>query len=654
MNSKGFPGKMASDTTNRLGARLVQAGLLTPEQLERALAYQQEVGGRLGDCLIEGGFLGEKDLLRFLAAEFKTRYVSTEKLAKVKIPSAILDKVPVKMAETALVLPILWDEARGVLSVVMAEPQNTALLEEVRIVSGARAVQSYIGTKSAVLAAVKKHYFGDISAFSDLQWTKQSRSDVRRLSEFYEGGGDSGSLSELRVPTESNPRINPNTGVVAPTSVREALASVRSASLTSDNDFIETLNVLVGLIELEHPGFKGHSAAVAKLVRSVSRRMGLSEREVNFNIIASYLHDIGKRHDRHIVLPRIAEEEGFRRDAKRYFRAPGRLFESVHLPVEVNAILGQLYEAWDASGVPDGRKGNEIALGARIIAAVDAYEDFIRVPRPGRSEPMERDEALAELEAYAGTLLDPTVVELVKKILTGDLMRQRLLADGQHILVVDPDPENVSLLELKLTQRGYVVSSARDVDRALELAPEADLVISETELPGETGFALLTELRNRGLDVPLIFVTADARSESVEHGLALGADDYVVKPYAVEVFLAKVKRCLDTRAAARSSGKAIHGNLDEMPLHDILMVLAEADRTGQLMVRGRSRTGEIFVENGRVVNAVFDDVRGEKALEALLSIASGTFVFTPDIPVLERTLDLGPDDIAGRLRQAAH
>ena len=456
------------------------------------------------------------------------------------------------------------------------------------------------------------------------------------------------------MPTESNPRIDPNTGVVAPTKVREALASVRSASLTSDNDFIETLNVLVGLIELEHPGFKGHSAAVAKLVRNVSRRMGLSDREINFNIIASYLHDLGKRHDRHIVLPRIAEEDGFRREAKRYFRAPGRLFESVHLPVEVNNILGQLYEAWDGSGVPDGRKESEIVLGARIIAVVDTYEDFIRVPRPGKEAPMERDQALAELEAYAGTLLDPTVVELVKKILTGDLMRQRLLADGQHIVVVDPDPENVSLLELKLTQKGYVVSAARDVDRALELAPDADLIISETELPGESGFSLLSQLREAKIDTPVIYLTTDARSESVEQGLSLGAADYVVKPYAVEVFLAKVKRCLDSHAAARSTGKPIHGTLDEMPVPEILMVLADAGRTGQLMVRGRSRSGEIFIENGRVVNAVFGEVRGEKALEALIAITSGTFVFTPDIPVLERTLDLGPDDVAGRLRQAAH
>lgn len=267
---------------------------------------------------------------------------------------------------------------------------------------------------------------------------------------------------------------------------------------------------------------------------------------------------------------------------------------------------------------------------------------------------MERDQALAELEAYAGTLLDPTVVELVKKILTGDLMRQRLLADGQHIVVVDPDPENVSLLELKLTQKGYVVSAARDVDRALELAPDADLIISETELPGESGFSLLSQLREAKIDTPVIYLTTDARSESVEQGLSLGAADYVVKPYAVEVFLAKVKRCLDSHAAARSTGKPIHGTLDEMPVPEILMVLADAGRTGQLMVRGRSRSGEIFIENGRVVNAVFGEVRGEKALEALIAITSGTFVFTPDIPVLERTLDLGPDDVAGRLRQAAH
>ena len=64
----------------------IEAGLVTPEAVEKALEHQKITGHKLGDCLVELGLLQEAALLRFLAAEFKTRFVSAEKLAKAKLP----------------------------------------------------------------------------------------------------------------------------------------------------------------------------------------------------------------------------------------------------------------------------------------------------------------------------------------------------------------------------------------------------------------------------------------------------------------------------------------------------------------------------------------------------------------------------------------
>ncbi len=631
--------------------------MLSADQLVAALEFQKQHGGRLGEILIENGYVPEQALLRFLAAEYRTRYVSTEKLSKVKIPSAILDRVPVRMAEQAAVLPILWDEPSGTLSVVMAEPQNLQLIEEIRLLSESGSVAAYIASRSAVRAAVKKHYYGDISAFADLESVNpRAREDVRVLVDYYEHARGSGSgVSELKVPTETNPGTPHSGTAAAPTSVRQAIDEVHGASLTSDNDFIETLNVLVGLLEIGRGPLKGHSAAVAKLVRSLSRRMGLNERETNHHIIAAYLHDLGKKPDRHLTAIKVAEDEGHHGDAEKYYRTPHKLMESVHLPVEVNRILGQLYEAWDGSGVPEGLRGADISLGARLIAAVDAYEDLTHLGRDG-ADPLDRDLAIAELTAYAGTLLDPQVVELLRQIVTGDLMRQKLLADGQHIVILDPDPENGSLLELKLTQKGYVTSVARSAAAALDILSDgADLLITETLLgEGETGLTFVSHLRSLpwGEGLPVVFLTTDARPESVEQGLSLGAADYVVKqPDAVEVFLAKVKRVLDTHAAAGAKGKSIRGTLDEMPLPDILTILSEAGRSGQVVVTGHRRNGEIFLEKGRVVSATFGEVRGEEAFTGVLSIRSGEFVFNPDVEVLDRTLDVDVEQLIGRARQ---
>ena len=75
----------------KLGERLVEAGLVTSDSIQKALEHQKITGHRLGDCLVEIGLLQEAALLRFLAAEFQTRFVSAEKLAKARIPTEVLD-----------------------------------------------------------------------------------------------------------------------------------------------------------------------------------------------------------------------------------------------------------------------------------------------------------------------------------------------------------------------------------------------------------------------------------------------------------------------------------------------------------------------------------------------------------------------------------
>src|SRR5215475_13857735 len=93
----------------KLGERLVESGIATPDAIEQALQHQRITGHKLGDCLVETGLVSEQSLLRFLATEFNTRFVSTEKLSRAKIHSDVLDRVPVRMAETQLFLPLAVD-----------------------------------------------------------------------------------------------------------------------------------------------------------------------------------------------------------------------------------------------------------------------------------------------------------------------------------------------------------------------------------------------------------------------------------------------------------------------------------------------------------------------------------------------------------------
>src|SRR3954470_5436969 len=186
----------------RLGEQLVEAGLVSVEAIDSALQQQKITGHRLGDCLLELGLIQEVALLRFLAAEFKTRFVSAEKLAKAKIPPEVLDKVPVRMCEAQAFLPLALDPERKILSIVMAEPQNLALVKEVTLITEMDEVFAYVGVRSAILAGIKKHYYGDHTAFAALEsgGVQALRSDVAGMQRAYE--------NESRIgpaPSGSNP-----------------------------------------------------------------------------------------------------------------------------------------------------------------------------------------------------------------------------------------------------------------------------------------------------------------------------------------------------------------------------------------------------------------------------------------------------------------
>jgi hypothetical protein len=151
--------------SKKLGERLVEAGLISAAAVDQALEQQRLTGHRVGDCLVEMGFLPEATLLRFLASEFKTRYVSAEKLARAQIPTELLDRVPVRMAEASLFLPLAVDNERRILSIVAAEPQNEDLLREIALVAEVDEVFAYIGLRSVIYAGIQKHYYGDTTAF---------------------------------------------------------------------------------------------------------------------------------------------------------------------------------------------------------------------------------------------------------------------------------------------------------------------------------------------------------------------------------------------------------------------------------------------------------------------------------------------------------
>lgn len=115
-----------------------------------------------------------------------------------------------------------------------------------------------------------------------------------------------------------------------------------------------------------------------------------------------------------------------------------------------------------------------------------------------------------------------------------------------HILVVDDDPRITDLLRRVLAYEGYTVAMAATgteaLNRTLERPP--DLIVLDIMLPGLNGLEVAKRLRAAGDNVPILMLTArDAIADRVK-GLEIGADDYLVKPFAPEELVARVKALL--------------------------------------------------------------------------------------------------------------
>lgn len=114
-----------------------------------------------------------------------------------------------------------------------------------------------------------------------------------------------------------------------------------------------------------------------------------------------------------------------------------------------------------------------------------------------------------------------------------------------HILLVDDDPLLRRSLALNLEEAGYRATTAATAEDALALAgrDRPDLVLLDIGLPGMDGLAALRHFQSR-VGVPVIFVTARRRELDEVLGLELGAEDYITKPFSLDVLLARIRTAL--------------------------------------------------------------------------------------------------------------
>jgi diguanylate cyclase (GGDEF)-like protein/putative nucleotidyltransferase with HDIG domain len=189
-------------------------------------------------------------------------------------------------------------------------------------------------------------------------------------------------------------------------------AAIHRAKLYAELEgtFMRTLAVLSDALEAKDSYTAAHAREVADLAVDVGSRLGMKPDELRTLSYGALLHDIGKIGVRGEILHKPGELTAAEYDEMKEHTVVGaRMLERIPYFRDVHPLVRGSHERWDGDGYPDGLAGEAIPLGARIIAACDAF-NAMTSDRPYR-DALSPQQAAAELERCAGTQFDPAVIE---------------------------------------------------------------------------------------------------------------------------------------------------------------------------------------------------------------------------------------------------
>jgi diguanylate cyclase (GGDEF)-like protein len=171
----------------------------------------------------------------------------------------------------------------------------------------------------------------------------------------------------------------------------------------------QSRDVLVQVLTERVPELGEHGDDVARLALAVGRTLGLADEELEELQHAAQLHDVGKIAIPDAIIGKPAALDDREWEFMRQHTVIGqRIIAAAPALSRVGELVRASHERWDGAGYPDGLRGEEIPLAARIVAVCDAFDAMVTVRPYGSVLPVE--DALLELTRCAGTQFDPAVV----------------------------------------------------------------------------------------------------------------------------------------------------------------------------------------------------------------------------------------------------
>ena len=193
---------------------------------------------------------------------------------------------------------------------------------------------------------------------------------------------------------------------------RQAAVAIDNAGHQENavNFFTHMSDILISFLESRDVRYGGHSRAVASLSDMVTRRLGLADAERRDIHFAALLHDIGKvRLDASVLSWSTTKAEALPM-LQQHPILGVEILKPIVLWSGILPLIHAHHERWDGQGYPLGQAKEQIPLGARVIAVADAFDAMTR--STPHHVPLPPEQAIAELEACAGSQFDPRVVRM--------------------------------------------------------------------------------------------------------------------------------------------------------------------------------------------------------------------------------------------------